>query len=161
MQLIIEHPKDTKGKLLKMPRARFFEAARALIMIMRAFDSDSKILPAVPTPQNSLKPITEVNDIPKSDTDLMKYLHLSYAGNLDRAPTHDLKGNPIVQSSIFASSKIFTSTSCHSFIKGISGKCKDKDMKVLVKGCQHIVTKKAFALACLHHALCNDVALRG
>ena len=148
--------KDTNGKLLQLPRKRFFEAAKTLVAIMRAFDPDSKILPAMPSPQNPLKPITEVTDIPESDTDLMKYLHLSYAGNLDSVPSHNLKGNPMEQGSIFASAKIFTSTSRDSFIKGISDKCKEKEMKVLVKGCQHIVTKKAYALACLHHALDND-----
>ena len=66
---------------------------------------------------------------------------MSYAGNLDRAPTHDLKGNKIEQSSIFASVKIFTSMNRDTFIKGILGKCNNNDMKVLVKGCQHIVTK--------------------
>ena len=103
MQLIIDHPKDTNGKLLKLPHARFFEAAKTLVTIMRSFDPDSKILPAFPSPQNPLQPITEVTDITKSDTDLMKYLHLSYVGNLDCVPSHDLKGNPMEQGSIFAS----------------------------------------------------------
>ena len=156
MQIIIDHPMDKNGKLLQLPRARFFEAAKTLVTIMRTFDSDSKILPAFPSPQNPLKPITEVAQIPKSDTDLMKFLHLSYVGNLDSVPTHDLKGNPMKQESIFASARIFTSTSRNAFIKGISGKCKDKEIKVLVKACQHVVTKKAYAIAMLHHSLCND-----